>query len=323
MFASTDHGVQKSGFTPDSPIYNPEGHRSVYPTLWKTSLFGTSLEFHAYTFFLALAFLIGTLLPVRENYKQANPYPITPIGGLWVFFGALIGAKAYWQVQYGDPGDWFRIFRLWEGGLVFYGGLFGGIAGGYLYVRGVGAPVWKVGDLALPFVPLAHGVARLGCFLNGCCWGSRTDVPWAVHYPKAFYGVFQQQVDAKLIDYTHTHTLGVHPSQLYESAGLLLIFFFMRWAYKRPHRTGEIMLLYPLCYGVLRFLTEATRGDSERPILSALTASQGVAIGFVVFALTMYALLSITAWRRPVNVKEKLEKPARDPQTTNKDGDIS
>lgn len=313
-----------SGISPcPSYTHNPEGPRSVYPTLWKTTLFGTALEFHAYTFFLALAFLVGTLLPVRENYRQANPYPITPIGGLWVFFGALIGAKAYWQLQYGEPGDWFRVFRIWEGGLVFYGGLFGGILGGYLYVRGVGAPVWKIGDLALPFVPLAHAVARLGCFLNGCCWGSRTDLPWAVHYPKAFYGVFQQQVDAKLIDYSHAHTLGVHPSQLYESAGLVCIFFIMRRAYKKPHRTGEIMLLYPLCYGVLRFFTEATRGDSARPLFSALTASQGVAIGFVVFAFSMYAILSIFVWPRTEPNSENLESHTDPKQLSPKDDVIS
>ena len=287
----------------------------MYPTLWQTSFLGTDLEFHAYTFFLALAFLIGTLLPVRENYKHPNPYPITPIGGLWVFFGALFGAKAYWQLQYGDSGDWLRVFKIWEGGLVFYGGLFGGIIGGYCYVRFVcKAPVWKVGDLALPFVPLAHAVARVGCFLNGCCYGSRSDLPWAAHYPKAFHGPYQQQVDEKLIDYSHAFSKGVHPSQLYESAGLLLIFFIMRRAYKRPHRTGEIMLLYPLCYGVLRFFTEATRGDSNRPLLSTLTVSQGVAIGFVVFALSMYAILSLTAWRAAEN-REKLDA---DTQSTDK-----
>lgn len=303
--------------------HQPQGAQSVYPTLWKTSLFGTTLEFHAYTFFLALAFLVGTLLPVRENYKRQNPYPITPIGGLWVFFGALVGAKAYWQLQYGEPGDWLRVFRIWEGGLVFYGGLFGGIAGGYLYLRVAGAPAWKVGDLAMPFVPLAHAIARLGCFCNGCCWGSRTDLPWAVHYPKAFYGVFQQQVDAKLIDYTHTQTLGVHPSQLYESAGLVCIFFLMRRAYKRPHHTGEIILLYPLCYGFLRFLTEATRGDSARPILGVLTASQGVAIGFVVFALIMYGLLRVTRWRGAELDCEKAENQANDPEIVCKTDEIS
>lgn len=285
----------------------------MYPTLWKTTLFGTLFEFHAYTFFLALAFLIGTLLPVRQNYRLPNPYPITPIGGLWVFFGALIGAKAYWQLQYGDPGDWLRVFRIWEGGLVFYGGLFGGVAGAYAYLKAVGAPAWPVGDIAMPYVPLAHAVARFGCFLNGCCWGARTEVPWAVHYPRARYGVYQQQVDAGVLDFSADRSLGVHPTQVYESLGLVAIFFLMRWAYKRPHRTGEIILLYPLCYGVLRFITEAFRGDSARPMLS-MTASQWVAVGFVTFAVTMYGLLSVTAWRRPTAGEEKHEKQEQTPQ---------
>lgn len=272
----------------------------MYPTLWKTSLFGTVLEFHAYTFFLALAFLVGTLLPVRKNYQLPAPYPVTPIGGLWVFVGALIGAKVYWHLQYDPAGDWLGVFRIWEGGLVFYGGLFGGVLGGYLYLKAVGANPWPVGDIAMPYVPLAHAIARLGCFLNGCCWGSRTNLPWAVHYPRAGYGPFQQQVDAKLIDYSAEHSLGVHPSQLYESLGLLAIFLFMRAAYKKPHRTGEIILLYPLCYGVLRFLTEATRGDSAHPLLG-LTASQGVAIGFITFAVVAHTLARLTVWRAPTD----------------------
>lgn len=284
----------------------------MYPTLWKTNLFGVQLDFHAYTFFLALAFLIGTLLPVRKNYQQPNPYPITPIGGLWVFFGALIGAKMYWQIQYGDQSDFLRVFRIWEGGLVFYGGLFGGLLGAVLYLKAVKAPILPVGDIAMPYVPLAHATARLGCFLNGCCWGSRTDLPWAVHYPRAGYGPFQQQVDQKLITYEATHTLGVHPSQLYESAGLLLIFFVMRAAYKKPHKTGEIVLLYPLCYGVLRFVTEATRGDSARPLLS-LTASQVVAVGFVVFAFVMYGIFRLTLWRHPETAPEKSQNPPLSP----------
>lgn len=267
----------------------------MHPTLLSTKLFGVQLDFHAYTFFLALAFLVGTLLPVRKNYQQPNPYPITPIGGLWVFFGALLGAKVYYQLQYGDPGDWLRVFRIWEGGLVFYGGLFGGLLGGYIYLKAVGAPPWKVGDIALPYVPLAHAVARLGCFFNGCCWGSITTVPWAVHYPHGSVP-FQHQVADGLLDSAAAHSLGVHPSQLYESAGLVLIHFLMRFAYTRPHRTGEIILLYPLCYGVLRFLTEATRGDSARPLFH-MTASQLVALGFITFALTMYGILSATAWR--------------------------
>jgi len=269
----------------------------VYPTLWKTSFLGTPLDFHAYTFFLALAFLVGTLLPVRQNYKLAAPYPVTPIGGLWVFFGALLGAKIYWQLQYGDPGDWMRVFRIWEGGLVFFGGLFGGVLGGALYVLGVGAPLWRVGDLAMPFVPLAHAIARLGCLLNGCCWGARTDLPWAIHYPNARYGPFAQQLESRLIPADAPHTLGVHPSQLYESFGLFVLFLVMRSAWKRPHRTGQVMLLYPIGYGILRFLTEATRGDSARPIF-AMTASQVVALGFIAFGVTAYGLLSATVWRK-------------------------
>lgn len=280
----------------------------MYPTLWKTNFLGTPLDFHAYTFFLALAFLVGTLLPVRQNYRLAQPYPVTPIGGIWVFFGALLGAKMYYQVQYGDPSDYLRVFRIWEGGLVFYGGLFGGIAGALLYCTVVGAPKVRVGDMAMPFVPLAHAVARLGCLLNGCCWGARTDLPWAIHYPTARYGPFAQQVDAQLIPADAVRTLGVHPTQIYESLGLFVLFLVMRAAWKRPHHAGQIMLLYPLGYGMLRFMTEATRGDSARP-LWGMTASQLVALGFIAVGLCGTALLRQTLWRKATPQAPEYAKP--------------
>jgi len=260
----------------------------MYPTLLTLG----SLEFHAYAFFLALAFLIGTIGPVWQNERREKPFPITTIGGVWVFVGALLGAKVYWQVQYGDGEDWLRVFRVWEGGLVFYGGLFGGFLGGLLYVLVNRAPALPVGDLAMPFVPLAHAVARVGCFLNGCCWGSRSELPWAVHYPRAGYGVFQRQVEAEIIAANATHSAGVHPTQLYESLGLLIAFFIMRWAYKRPHRPGGVLVLYPMLYGVIRFTTEAFRGDSARHALD-MTASQMVAIGFIVAGIAGWLLLRL------------------------------
>ncbi|MBI3119453.1 MAG: prolipoprotein diacylglyceryl transferase, partial [Candidatus Hydrogenedentes bacterium] len=68
------------------------------PTLFELGIF----EFHSYTVFMALGFLVGTILPVQENYRLPKPYPVTPAGGLWVFVFALLGAKIYWFIQYGD-----------------------------------------------------------------------------------------------------------------------------------------------------------------------------------------------------------------------------
>jgi phosphatidylglycerol:prolipoprotein diacylglycerol transferase len=273
----------------------------MHPTLLSLG----PLDFHAYTVTLALAFLVGVLGAVRENYRGANPFPVTPAGGVWIFIGALIGAKVYWAIQYGptwtdDEGngyDWYRVFFIWEGGMVYYGGLIGGVLGALAYFRYVRVPVLPMGDIGLPFLPLGHSIARLGCFLNGCCWGVVTDGPTGVVFPRRSL-VWRQQLDDGLIQRSATAPLPVHPTQLYESLGLFVIFLVMRYAYRHKRYDGSVMMLYPLLYGILRFCVEALRGDSARPLFG-MTVSQMIALGLFLVAAFFYAIMFQTAWRGP------------------------
>lgn len=257
------------------------------------------LEFHSYTVALALAFLAGVLLPIRENYRLEKPYPATPMVGLFVFLGALIGARGYWILQYDTWRHLYRAVYVWQGGLVFYGGLIGGVAGCLVYLRVKRIPLLPAADLALPFVPLAHAIGRIGCFLNGCCWGMPTDMPWGVTFPKSRWGVYAQHLKDGLVKADAPCALPVHPTQLYEMAGLLAIFAIIRYAYKHksPYRDGSVMVLYPLFYGILRFLVEDFRGDSGRPVFG-LTVSQLISLGMIVFAGMLWVLLRLFAWRK-------------------------
>jgi phosphatidylglycerol:prolipoprotein diacylglycerol transferase len=248
------------------------------PTLFSFDILGLDFRFHAYTVALALAFLVGVLMAVRENYRQERPYPVTPIGGLWIFFPAIFFSKVYWYLQY-RPADVWRSIFLWEGGLVFYGGLFGGVVGAIAYMRYHRVPVLPMGDIVMPFLPLAHGIARVGCFLNGCCWGMTAYVPWAVTFPKNSHA-FQQQLKEGIIPQGSTLPLPVHPTQLYEAIGLFGLFFIMRSIQRQPHREGAVLFAYPLLYGVVRFFIEFFRGDVPRGWFS-FTASQFVALTLI------------------------------------------
>ncbi len=252
-----------------------------------------TMHFHSYTAMFALAFLAGTILAVRANQKLENPFPVTTLGGIWAFFGGLVGAKVYWWFQYGEWEDlkWGQF--LLTGGLVFYGGLIGGVLGCWLYLRRARAPFVPVADLAIPFLALAHGIARVGCFLNGCCWGAVTGLPWGVTYPKTSWGAYAQQIRDGLLQGGGTHALPVHPTQMYESIGLVGIFFLLRWCYRRRTRHGTVMLLYPLCYGLLRFGVEFFRGDSAHP-MAGLTGSQ-----FFSLAMVSFSVAGLLLWKRP------------------------
>lgn len=254
------------------------------------------LQFHSYTVMMAVAFLVGVLLAVRENYKRAEPYPITPAGGVWVYFGALFGARLYYILQYEGWREAYRAVLFWEGGLVYYGGLFGGFLGAVLYLRFKRVPILPVADIVMPYLPLSHAIARVGCFLNGCCWGVPTDMPWGMRYPRSVWGAYAQQVNDGLIDGSGAHSLPVHPTQLYCSLGLLVIFVVMRWAYRHKRHDGAVMLLYPLLYGVLRFVVEIFRGDSTRPLWN-MTVSQVVAVLLILGAGAGFCLMSRLYWR--------------------------
>jgi phosphatidylglycerol:prolipoprotein diacylglycerol transferase len=236
------------------------------PTLFSVNLFGIPLEFHAYTVFLTTAFVLATVLAVRDNYRRPQPYPVTTVGGIWVFVGALIGARLYWTLQYASWREIPRALFFWEGGLVFYGGVIGGTLAAIAYLKYCGVPFRPMADIAVPYVPLTHALARIGCFLNGCCYGAPTQMFFGVTYPPDSLPAEQ---------YASTP---LHPVQLYESAGLLIIFGLLYFLRHRWDGTGATLWLYLTLYGVLRFFTEVVRGDVPHD-LWGMTVSQVVALG--------------------------------------------
>jgi len=248
------------------------------------------LTFYSYTATFTLAFVVAALLADRHNRRLPRPYPVTTMGGIWAFIGGTVGAKLYWVIQYGTWEDWAWFSFLLNGGMVFLGGLLGGIAAVVLYLRWVGAPILPVADLVSPYLALAHGIARIGCFLNGCCWGSLTNAPWGVCYPRSGWGAYRQQLDKGLISSKELQSLPVHPVQLYETIFLWILFGLLWWAYSRRKRHGDIFLGYLVLYGLGRFLLETMRGDQPRHILG-LTATQMVCMVMVAAGLAAWAWL--------------------------------
>jgi phosphatidylglycerol:prolipoprotein diacylglycerol transferase len=162
----------------------------------------------------------------------------------------------------------------------------------------VKAPILPVADMVAPFMALAHGIGRVGCFLNGCCWGSLANfhIPWGACYPKAGYGPFREQVLEGLISSDAVQSLPVHPTQLYETIGCLIIFICLLVVYKKHKHAGVVTLTYLMLYGGQRFITEMFRGDSARP-LYGLTVSQIFGLSLFVFFGLLLLLLKKTLWK--------------------------
>jgi len=165
----------------------------------------------------------------------------------------------------------FEIVKIWEGGLVFYGGFFTATVAGIWFAHRRRIRVGKVADCLAPALALGQAIGRLGCFFAGCCYGKPTSVPWAVTFK----------------DPASLAPLGIdlHPTQIYESIGDLVIATVL-WILlvRRPDSKGDIFWLYVLLYGILRFAIEFLRGDDRGPTVGGLFPSQIIALVAILVA---------------------------------------
>ena len=200
---------------------------------------------------MALAFLAGLWTASRRGLRDGlAPEKILDLGP-WIIVGAILGARilyvtTYWQESFaGEPIT--EIFMIQHGGLVFYGGLIGASLGCILYSRLKKLPLWKLADALAPSVALGYVFGRIGCLLNGCCYGRVCDLPWAIHFPENH----------------ETHPHGVHPTQIYDSLLNLVLYFALVWLYRGKKFDGQIFAIYLMCYAVTRSIVESFRGDYD------------------------------------------------------------
>jgi phosphatidylglycerol:prolipoprotein diacylglycerol transferase len=173
-------------------------------------------------------------------------------------------------------------------GGVFYGGLIGAVVTGYFLMRRYKLPWWKTADACAPGIALGNFFGRQGCFAAGCCWGKPTTLPWGVKFTELGHEITGVPTGVPL-----------HPTQLYESFSMLIVFFFLLWLHKHKRFSGQVILLYALFYSVIRFLIEFVRDDPRGDILglttlTGLSTSQMIGIIVSVGAL----VLLFVRWRK-------------------------
>ena len=261
------------------------------------------LQFHAYPTMLAIAFLLCTLGMVRDLQRRTPPISLDPVVGVWALLGAMIGARAYCILQYGEIQDVWQAIFFWERGLVFYGGLIGGVLTVYVYLRWKRIPAVPVSDATAPYLALGEAITRIGCFLNGCCWGDVTHLPWGVHFPAGSLPYNQQLLD-QIIQPTALTSAPVHPTQLYMTIGLLVVFAILKTLAHRTTIPGMLVAGYGIGYGILRFCVEGLRGDSARSVLG-MTISQTISLGFVLAGFVVVVWMLATKKRQKRDTEEE------------------
>lgn len=246
----------------------------MYPILFRLG----SVNIYAYGFFIVLGFVTGAVIAVLKVRKAGLGLSFEAAADLFFYtvLSAIIGSRLLFVLLNVDSyrKNPLRIFKIWEGGLVFYGGLILAAGVSIWYLKWHRLPIWKLVDLVSPPIALGLSFGRVGCFLAGCCYGKETSLPWKVIF-------------------TDPSTLAplnvpLHPTQLYDAANGLAIFFFLNRMEKSKSFDGEIFWLFLILYSATRFFIEMLRDDPRGFLFQhLLSTSQGIGILLAISSLFM------------------------------------
>lgn len=217
--------------------WNPVAHLGPIPVNW-------------YGLGWAVAFLVGGALTRRWAVRERIPASVVEDVVVWVLVGSLLGARLYFVAQ-NDPGEYlhqpWRILAIWEGGLAFFGGLFGGILAGWLYTKRSHLSFARIADLFAPAIPIGGAIGRISCGLDGMDYGTPTSLPWGVVYDNP-------------ASYAPNDGIPRHPDQFYELFGdLLIAAVLLKLRPRLPQ--GATFLLYLVLFAAFRFVLFFVRGN--------------------------------------------------------------
>ena len=229
-----------------------KGKNNMYPIIAKIG----PVTIYSYGMMVAIAFLVGIsvakLEAARKNIKPDLVYDF----GFYLAAGSIIGARIYYILFFGLKGfldDPISIFKIWQGGLAIHGAIAGGIITGAIFSKVRKISFWKLADLISPSIILGQAIGRIGCFLNGCCYG-----------------------------------INNHPAQLYE---LVLDFmgFLLLWGLRKKLKfEGALFLLYLMLYAVIRTIVSQSRADNLYLWNTSFTLADATSAGMFIIAMILY-----------------------------------
>jgi phosphatidylglycerol:prolipoprotein diacylglycerol transferase len=253
------------------------------------------ITIHTYGLLLAAAFIAGIWVTSRNAKKAGMDSDSIWNMGLVVIFSALVGSKLilfFSDYSYYSQNlrELFSLSTLRSTG-VYYGGLLLSLGSAIWYVRKKQLPAWALADLAAPGIALGQAISRIGCLSAGCCYGKTTSMPWGIKFTSLYA---YDNVGVPL-------NIPLHPTQVYESAGVFCLFLFLMWRLFRRHLPGQILLEYLSLYALLRFAIEFYRDDPRSFMFHGLlSTSQFIAFLTFLGSVAVYFLIV----RRPREVPQ-------------------
>ncbi len=238
-------------------------------------------DIYTYGFFLAIAFVTGIFIAKQlATRSNIDPGKITDLC-FYGLLGGIVCSRLFYVLTNLSMfnNNLLDIFKIWEGGLVFYGGFIGALITAFFFIRLYKMPFWKIADILSITVAIGHSIGRIGCFFAGCCYGKQCDLPWAV--------VFNNPD-------TLANPMGVplHPTQLYSATSNFMVGIFLLIIRRKMQFDGQLFWIYILLYGIIRFIVEIFRGDFRGEfVFGILSVSQTIGSILAVLAVSMLVFL--------------------------------
>jgi len=238
------------------------------------------LQVHWYGIMYLIGFSAAWWLG-KHRASQRDDWTAEQIGDL-IFYGALgviLGGRLGYILFYDLPAYLdapLNIFKIWQGGMSFHGGLIGVITALWLFALKTDKRFFQVTDFVAPLVPIGLGAGRIGNFINGELWGRVSDVPWAMVFADPRAG-----------------SIARHPSQLYEALLEGLLLFVILWVYsRRPRPLMATSGLFLICYGLFRFIVEFARmPDAQLGLIILDRFSMGQLLSFPMIILGLILII--------------------------------
>ncbi len=240
------------------------------------------IPIHTYGFLIAIGFLVavGVIRRLAERSKLDSNQVLDLV--FWTMLVGFAGARTLFIITRFEyfMADPLSMIKVWEGGLVFFGGPLAAIPFVIWYTKKHKLPLWSVMDCMVPGLAIAHVFGRFGCVAAGCCYGRPTGGNWGI------------KLDSPLVD-TAYRNVYLHPVQLYESGAVFVLFMGLLWIFRRKRFDGQVVLTYFMAYPIIRSITETFRGDLIRGFVidDVLSTSQFISL------LLFMAAGAVLFWR--------------------------
>ena len=250
----------------------------MFPDLFSIGPF----TLHTYGLFVAVGFLVGLMVTIRIGKGQGITPQQTMDMGFLMIVAAIVGSRLLYILMnlgyYAQrPMD---ILKLWQGGLVFSGGVVCVILSVLWYTRRHQLSFWKMADMWAPAMAIGQGIGRIGCFMAGCCYGKPTGSDWGMVF-------------------TNPHSLAplnipLHPTQLYSSVSNFIIFFVLLLLHRKKAFDGQVFLWLLVLHSTARLFVERFRGDDRGMVFqSGMTVTQ-----LVTLVILFGAILTLFIFKR-------------------------